>query len=105
MIDLNTPAVGAKVCSPVYVTGYSNTFEANVAVTLARRDGAHLAQTSTLGGNLGRYADFATLISHTVTAPQPVLVGAFEGSPAGFGLGDYTRHPVELHPVDSAVCP
>lgn len=105
VIDLNTPAVGAQVCSPIYVTGYSNTFEAHVAVTLNRRDGTSLAQTSTFGGNLGIYADFSTLISYTVSAPQPVLVGAFEESPAGFGLVDYTRHPLVLHPANASVCP
>lgn len=105
VIDLTTPTAGAKVCSPVYVTGYSNTFEANVGVTLNQRGGSQLAQTSALGGNLGLYADFSTLISHTVTAPQPVLVGAFEDSPAGFGLVDYTVQPIELHPDGSVVCP
>ena len=105
VIDLNTPSVGAQLCNPIDVHGYSNTFEANVAVTLQQRNGAALATVSTLGGNLGIYADFSTLISHTVTGPQPVLVGAFEESPAGFGLVDYTRHPVALYPAGSAVCP
>lgn len=105
VIDLNRPTVGEQVCNPVLVNGYSNTFEANVVVTLDRRDGTELALTTTLGGNLGVYADFSTLISHTVTAPQPVLVGAYEGSPAGFGLVDHTRIPIELHPAGSGVCP
>lgn len=105
VIDLNQPTVGEKVCSPVFVQGYSNTFEANVVVTLDSRAGTQLALTTALGGNLGVYADFATLISHTVTAPQPVLVSAYEGSPAGFGLIDHTRIPVELYPDGSAVCP
>lgn len=104
VIDLNTPVVGEKVCNAVGVRGYSNTFEANVVVTLNRRDGTQLALTTALGGNLGIYADFSTLISHTVTAPQPVLVGAYEGSPAGFGLVDYTLHPIELHPAGAVVC-
>lgn len=105
MIDLNTPSIGAQLCNPIDVNGYSNTFEANVAVTLEQRNGAALATVSALGGNLGIYAAFSTLISHTVTAPQPVFVGAFEESPAGFGLVDYTRHPVALYPTGSVVCP
>ena len=104
VIDLNVPGVGAEVCNPVFVKGYSNTFEANVAVTLNGRDGTQLAFTTTLGGNLGLYADFSTLISHTITAPQPVLIGAYEGSPAGFGLVDYTLHPIELHPAGATRC-
>jgi len=104
VIDLNAPEVGEKVCNPVWVRGYSNTFEANVVVTLNHRDRTQLALTTTFGGNLGFYADFSTLISHTVAAPQPVLVGAYEGSPAGFGLVDYTLHPIELHPTGAMVC-
>lgn len=105
VIDLNQPTIGQQVCSPVWVAGYSNTFEAQVALTLERRDGTQLALTSALGGNLGLYADFSTTISHTVTTAQPVLIGAFEESAAGFGKLDYTRVPVELHAEGSLVCP
>ena len=105
VIDLNQPTVGKQVCSPVWVSGYSNTFEAQVAVTLEDRDGTQLALATALGGNLGLYADFSTTISQTVPTPQPVLIGAFEESAAGFGKIDYTRVPVELHADGSAVCP
>ena len=105
VINLNQPTTGAKVCSPLLVNGYSNTFEANVVVTLKRRNGTELAQTTALGGNLGIYADFSTLITQTVVGSQPVLVGAYEGSPAGFGLIDQTLVPIELHPTGSSVCP
>jgi len=105
VIDLHTPTGGAQVCNPVLVSGYSNTFEATLAVTLNARDGAQLALTPTMGGNLGIYADFSTTISHTVSAPQPRLVGAFEESAAGFGPVDQTMIPVELYPDGSTVCP
>ncbi len=105
VIDLNSPPLGAQLCNPVFVRGYSNTFEANVVVTLQLRNGTPLALTTAMGGNLGIYADFSTLISHTVTAPQPILVSAYEVSPAGFGLVDQAVTPIELHPAGSAVCP
>ncbi|MCE7980115.1 MAG: hypothetical protein DYG89_02890 [Caldilinea sp. CFX5] len=105
VIDLNRPMVGDAVCNPVLVNGYSNTFEANVVVTLNQRNGTQLALTTALGGNLGVYADFSTVISGTVVAPQPALVGAYEGSAAGFGLIDHTRVPVALYPADSSACP
>ncbi len=105
VIDLNQPTVGDQVCSPVLVNGYSNTFEANVVVTLNQRNGTQLALTTALGGNLGVYADFSTVISRTAVVPQPVLVGAYEGSAAGFGLIDHTRVPVALYPAGSTVCP
>ena len=92
------PETGAVVCNPIYVSGYSNTFEATVLVTLNARNGTELAATPAMGGNLGIYADFSAPISYTVDAPQPVLVGVTEGSAAGFGYIDYTRVPVSLYP-------
>jgi len=105
VIDLDQPTVGEPVCSPVLVNGYSNTFEANVVVTLNQRNGTQLALTTALGGNLGVYADFSTVISRTAVVPQPLLVGAYEDSAAGFGLIDHTRVPVALYPAGSTVCP
>lgn len=93
------------MCSPVVVNGYSNTFEANVVVTLNQRNGTQLALTTALGGNLGVYADFSTVISRTAVVPQPALIGAYEDSAAGFGLIDHTRVPVALYPAGSTVCP
>lgn len=105
VVDLNAPVTGAVVCNPVLVNGYSNTFEGVVAVALSARNGEELQRTSATGGNLGVYADFTVPISHTVTAPQPVLVGAFEESAAGFGPVDYTRVPTTLQPAGASGCP
>jgi hypothetical protein len=99
VVDLDRPQTGATVCSPIFVSGYSNTFEAAVLVTLSERDGTEIGATPAQGGNLGFYADFSTIISHTVDSPQPLLVGVAEGSPAGFGYVDYTRVPVSLYPA------
>jgi hypothetical protein len=105
VVDLNQPIVGQEACNPIWVQGYSNTFEATVVVTLSQRDGTQLALTTAMGGNLGIYADFSTLISHTVSAPQPVLVGAHEESAAGFGPIDEIRVPVSLYPAGTTICP
>jgi hypothetical protein len=99
VVDLDRPQTGATVCSPIFVSGYSNTFEAAVLVTLSERDGTEIGATPAQGGNLGFYADFSMIISHTVDSPQPLLVGVAEGSPAGFGYVDYTRVPVSLYPA------
>jgi hypothetical protein len=104
VVDLNAPAPGDGACGSVYVSGYSNTFEANVLVTLSARSGAVLTSTSTLGGNLGVYKDFSTVLGYDPAAPMPALVGVTEGSPAGFGYIDYTRVPVALYPARSG-CP
>ena len=104
VVDLNAPVSGAGACGSVYVSGYSNTFEANVLVTLSARSGEVLTSTSTLGGNLGVYKDFSTVLGYDPAEPMPVLVGVTEGSPAGFGYIDYTRVPVSLYPARSG-CP
>lgn len=105
VVELDRPTVGATVCSPIPIEGYSNTFEATVGATLSLRDGTVVSQTTAMGGNLGIYAPFSTTISRTVASPQPLLVGAKEESPAGFGPVDYTRVPVTLYPPGTAVCP
>jgi hypothetical protein len=104
VVDLHAPVPGAGACGSVYVSGYSNTFEANVLVTLSARGGEVLTGTSTLGGNLGVYRDFTTVLAYDPAEPMPVLVGVTEASPAGFGYIDYTRVPVSLYPVRSG-CP
>ncbi|MBX3001885.1 MAG: LysM peptidoglycan-binding domain-containing protein [Caldilineaceae bacterium] len=99
-IDMDAPAVGANVCSPVSISGYSDTFEANVIVSLRQRDGTLLVEGFAMGGTLNLYRPFSTGLSHAVSAPQAVLVSA-EGEEGG----DATRIPVTLHPAGSARCP
>lgn len=104
LIDLNHPAPGATVCGRVPVAGYSNTFEANVNVELAARDGSSLERGNTMGGNLGIYAEFATDFDHEVTHPLAALVGAYEVSPRDGVRIDHTRVPVSLYPAGDPAC-
>lgn len=104
-VDLNTPAVGARVCNPIVVSGYSNTFEAVVSVELRSRESTVITRTATTGGNLGIYADFFTSFTHPITTAQPLLVSAYEESPAGFGPVDDTAVPISLYPAGSSECP
>jgi hypothetical protein len=104
-VDLNSPTVGAVVCDPIVVSGYSNTFEATVSVDLHTRNGTIITQTAAMGGNLGFYADFSTALEYEVAAPQPLLVSAFEGAASGFGDIDRTSIPVSLYPAGSSQCP
>jgi hypothetical protein len=104
-VDLNHPTPGSTVCGRVPVVGYSNTFEANVNVELAARDGSVLERGNTMGGNLGVYAEFATYFAYEVTGPLAALVGAYEVSPRDGVLIDHTRVPVSLYPPGDAACP
>jgi hypothetical protein len=105
VIDLNRPEVGAAVCDPVLLAGYSNTFEANVLVDLRQRNGELINQGFTMGGTLGAYADFSTVITHAVSSPLPVLVSAYEESADTGGWIDLARVPVTLYPAGTAQCP
>jgi hypothetical protein len=105
VVDLNTPAVGATICNPIVIAGYSNTFEANVGIDLRQRNGDLITQTSTLGGNLGIYADFGIALTHPVTQPEPLLVSAYETSAATGDLVDLARVPIALYPDGSEQCP
>jgi LysM repeat protein len=105
VIDLNVPAVGATVCSPILVQGYSNTFEANVVTTLSQRNGTQLAQALTTGGNLGIYQDFSATLTHNAAAPQPLLVSAYDTDARGLGDLDRTVVPVSFYPAGSGGCP
>lgn len=105
VIDVNNLAPGQVVCSPVVVAGYSNTFEATLLVDLSDRSGAALSQVSTMGGNLGIYAEFLTTLEATEDIAQPLLVSAYEESASGAGPVDRTRFPVTLYPAGSEECP
>jgi hypothetical protein len=98
-IDIDGPAVGAVVCSPVSISGYSDTFEANVIVSLRARNGDLLVEGFAMGGTVNFYRPFNTSLAHMVSAPQAVLVSA-EGEEGD----DATRIPVTLHPAGSARC-
>ena len=100
-VDLNTPTAGTVVCEPLIVSGYSNTFEANVVVDLRSRDGEVLTQTNAMGGNLGIYADFVATLDHSADASEALLVGAYEVSARDGTPIDETHIPV----IFTAACP
>jgi hypothetical protein len=97
VLDLDAPAVGQAVCAPVIVSGYSNTFEANVVTELYERSGTLITTTITMGGNLGFFENFSAVLEHEVEEPAPVLVAAYGGEGQGLGPWDHTRVPVSLY--------
>ncbi|MEZ4661605.1 MAG: Gmad2 immunoglobulin-like domain-containing protein [Caldilineaceae bacterium] len=104
-LDLDFPAVGDTVCSPVIVAGYANTFEANLLAAMSQRDGTQLVQNTALGGNLGLYADFVTSLEYSTAAPQPILISASGADAIGLGPVDMTRVPVSIYPTGTTQCP
>ena len=104
-VDLDFPAIGDTVCSPVVVAGYSNTFEASLLAQMSQRDGVLLTQTPATGGNLGLYTDFVTSLEYAPAAPQPILVSASGSDGIGLGPVDQTRVPVSIYPAGTTQCP
>lgn len=105
VIDLNAPGVGATVCSPISVRGYSSTFEANVVTTLSQRNGTQITQALTNGGNFGVYQDFSATLTYTATTAQPLLISAYDTDASGLGDLDRTVVPVSFYPAGSGGCP
>jgi hypothetical protein len=105
VIDVNSPVVGQAVCNPILVSGYSNTFEANVVLTLSEPSGDVVAQMPTIGGTMGTYRDFAAALPYTVTQATPLLLSVAETDASGIlSTIDETVLPVTLYPNYSSAC-
>lgn len=97
VLDVEYPTPGQAVCTPVIISGYSNTYEANVVASLHTRSGNLITMTTTMGGNLGIYQNFSAVLSRTLTTTQPLLVDLYGGDGQGIGLVDQTRVPISLY--------
>ena len=103
-IDLVTPAVNATVCEFVNVRGYSLTFEGNVPLTLAERDGIELSVTPATGGGT-EYRDWTFLLdSVAVDAPSALLFSVHETSAQDGSTIDMTRVPIAAYPAGHPAC-
>jgi hypothetical protein len=117
VLDASSPLVGARVCDPILVSGYSNTFEANVVLSLITPEGDLLTQSPAIGGAMGFYRDFATELAYptneatnettdgTIDAATPLLVSLAETDASGLlATVDETVIPVTLYPANNANC-
>lgn len=100
-LDLASPGVGAVLLGPVVVTGYSNTFEANVVVDLSYREGDSMIRQPTTGGSFGFYRDFQATFDIAPPAARAALISAYELDPGSGAAIDQTRLPVTILPADS----
>lgn len=101
-IIMETPRDGAAVGNPAVVSGYSDTFEANVVVEVLDGGFRRLARTTTQGGTQGEYGPFTASIPYTVRAAQWGYVEAYWPSPQdGSKLSAVTAR-VRLTPATTA---
>jgi LysM repeat protein len=104
-IDIDRPAVGEDLCAAVFVTGYSNTFEATVILELWDAEGELLEQTFTAGGTLGVYRNFFAAFDTRVSEPTPIFVAVYEIDASGrFDHIDKSVIPATLFPESGAAC-
>lgn len=109
-IDLLSPKVGETVCGLIRVSGYSDTFEANVVIAAWPRDIEAINEVPTSGGNIGIYRQFDEMIEpfspeigFEPGTPQAMFVSAYESAGAD-GYIDWTVIPITSHPEGSAAC-
>ena len=103
-IDLIAPEVNATICGPINVAGYSLTFEGNVPVTLAERNGSQLSLVPATGGGTS-YRDWGlTLDSVVAETPRALLLSVHESSARDGSIIDMTRIPISLYPAGHPNC-
>lgn len=103
-IDVLQPGVGAKVCNPIPVAGYSFTFEANVNLAAQSREGATLIEDNAMGGGID-YQDWSAELGPVAPPQRAVLVSVHDHSAKDGQVIDETRIPVTLLAVGSNACP
>lgn len=103
-IDVLQPEVGAKVCNPIPVAGYSFTFEASVSLVAERRDGSTLVEGNAMGGALD-YRDWGAELGPISTPDRAILVSVLDHSARDGQPIDETRIPVTLLAAGSKGCP
>lgn len=103
-IDVLQPAVGAKVCNPIPVAGYSFTFEANVNLAAQSREGATVIEDNAMGGGID-YQDWGAELGPVAPPQRAVLVSVHDHSAKDGQAIDETRIPVTLLAAGSNACP
>lgn len=99
-VDLLSPKVGEVICGSINVSGYSDTFEANVVIAAWPRDIEAINEAPTMGGSIGFYKEFGEMIEpfspeigFEPGAPLAMFVSAYE-SGAADGSIDWTVVPI-----------
>jgi hypothetical protein len=80
-ITVRSPVIGARVTSPVTVSGTADVFEATVSVRVLDSAGHEIARTFTTAScGTGCRGDYSVTVSYSVPRTQPGTVEVFESS-------------------------
>jgi len=80
-ITVRSPVIGARVTSPVTVSGTADVFEATVSVRIMDSAGHEIARTFTTAScGTGCRGDYSVTVSYSVPRTQPGTIEVFESS-------------------------
>jgi hypothetical protein len=80
-ITVRSPVIGARLTSPVTVSGTADVFEATVSVRILDSAGHEVARTFTTAScGTGCRGDYAVTVSYSVPRTQPGTIEVFESS-------------------------
>jgi hypothetical protein len=80
-ITVRSPVIGARVTSPVTVSGTADVFEATVSVRILDSAGHEIARTFTTAScGTGCRGDYSVTVSYSVPRTQPGTIEVFESS-------------------------
>jgi hypothetical protein len=98
-ITVRTPVIGARVTSPVTVSGTADVFEATVSVRIGDSAGHEIARTFTTATcGTGCRGDYSVTVSYSVPRTQPGTIEVFESSAKDGQPVNVQRIPVTLAP-------
>jgi Cu-Zn family superoxide dismutase len=98
-VIVDTPASGARVTSPVAISGRARVFEAHVSITIFGQSGAVLADTFTMAAEAGpALSPFAASVPFSLATEQPGCIRVFESSARDGSPVNVVQVPVTLAP-------
>jgi hypothetical protein len=96
-ILVESPLIGARVSSPVTVSGTANVFEATVSLRILDEDGNEIARTFTTATcGTGCRGDYSVAVSYSVDHEQPGIIEVFESSAQDGSMINVVDIPVTL---------
>jgi hypothetical protein len=98
-ITVRSPVIGARVTSPVTVSGTADVFEATVSVRVLDSAGHEIARTFTTAScGTGCRGDYSVTVSYSVPRTQPGTIEVFESSAKD-------GQPVNVQPIPVTLAP
>ena len=98
-ITVRSPVIGARVTSPVTVSGTADVFEATVSVRILNSAGREIARTFTTATcGTGCRGDYSVTIPYSVVRTQPGTIVVFESSAKDGQPVNVQQIPVTLAP-------